>query len=64
MLEFGVSKVVPLDSEGKETMTVTGIDANHIPGSLMFIFEGYFGVIVHTGDFRYGLGYNYSFIYF
>lgn len=45
--------VINLDEAGKETMTVTLIDANHCPGSVMFIFEGYFGKILYTGDFRY-----------
>ena len=34
-------------------MTVTAMNANHCPGSLMFLFEGYFGRILYTGDFRY-----------
>ncbi|XP_065838693.1 5' exonuclease Apollo-like isoform X2 [Oscarella lobularis] len=41
---------------GKETMTVTAYNANHIAGSLMFLFEGYFGTILHTGDIRYKSG--------
>ncbi|XP_026568737.1 5' exonuclease Apollo isoform X1 [Pseudonaja textilis] len=52
-LEVGNSHVVALDDIGRETMTVTLIDANHCPGSVMFLFEGYFGVILYTGDFRY-----------
>ncbi|XP_077191062.1 5' exonuclease Apollo [Paroedura picta] len=52
-LEVGQSHVMPMDSIGQETMTVTLIDANHCPGSVMFLFEGYFGVILYTGDFRY-----------
>ncbi|XP_048351688.1 5' exonuclease Apollo [Sphaerodactylus townsendi] len=54
-LEVGESHVLPMDEIGKETVTVTLIDANHCPGSVMFLFEGYFGVILYTGDFRYNL---------
>ena len=36
-----------------ETVTVTPIDANHCPGAAMFLFEGHFGRILYTGDFRY-----------
>ena len=50
-LDEGV--IIKLDEAGKETMTVTLVDANHCPGSVMFIFEGYFGRILYTGDFRY-----------
>ncbi|XP_070601759.1 5' exonuclease Apollo isoform X2 [Erythrolamprus reginae] len=52
-LAVGDSHVVALDDIGRETMTVTLIDANHCPGSVMFLFEGHFGVILYTGDFRY-----------
>ena len=34
-------------------MQVKIIDANHCPGSCMFLLEGYFGTILHTGDFRF-----------
>jgi DNA cross-link repair 1B protein len=28
------------------------MDANHILGSVMILFKGYFGTILHTGDMR------------
>ncbi|CAI9552692.1 unnamed protein product [Staurois parvus] len=52
-LEVGVCHMLPLDDCGIETVAVTLIDANHCPGSVMFLFEGYFGAILYTGDFRY-----------
>jgi hypothetical protein len=44
---------VNLDTFGKATMQVTLIDANHCPGSCMFLLQGYFGNILLSGDFRF-----------
>ncbi|XP_076915229.1 uncharacterized protein LOC143574511 [Bidens hawaiensis] len=35
-----------------ESFNVTAFDANHCPGAVMFLFEGAFGNILHTGDCR------------
>ncbi|XP_078276705.1 5' exonuclease Apollo [Rhinoraja longicauda] len=52
-LDVGESHLLYLDEVGKEAMTVTLIDSNHCPGSVMFLFDGYFGTILYTADFRY-----------
>lgn len=42
-----------LDKEKRLHCTVRLFDANHIFGSMMFLFEGYFGRYLHTGDMRF-----------
>lgn len=52
-LETGCSHILYVDSDQIEQMSVTVINAHHCPGSVMFFFEGYFGKILYTGDFRF-----------
>ncbi|KAK1226982.1 hypothetical protein PQX77_010050 [Marasmius sp. AFHP31] len=44
----------PFDVEYAEggNVLITAIDANHCPGSVMYLIEGRQGTILHTGDFR------------
>ncbi|XP_047737970.1 5' exonuclease Apollo isoform X2 [Hyalella azteca] len=53
IVEAGTSVEVPLDLTGQNKALVTAIDANHVPGAVMFLLQGYFGTILYTGDFRY-----------
>jgi DNA cross-link repair 1B protein len=54
VLEEDKTHNIPLDMNSRKvTMQVTLIDANHCPGACMFLLEGYFGTILHTGDFRF-----------
>ena len=53
-LKLNVPHELPLcqGSDGP-TVTVTLMVANHVPGSVMFAFSGFFGNILDTADFRY-----------
>ena len=52
-LPLDQSVTIPLDERGTEFVTVTLLDANHCPGAVMLLLEGYFGRILYTGDFRF-----------
>ena len=51
-LEIGPVHRILLGSAGGLEIEVCLVDANHVPGSVMFIFSGYFGTLLYTGDFR------------
>ena len=43
---------IPLNENTGVTCTLVLLDANHILGSTMIFLKGYFGTVLHTGDFR------------
>ena len=52
-LEVGESRILHVDTlKERVSISVSVLDANHCPGSAMFLFVGYFGRILYTGDFR------------
>ena len=51
-LEYDEPRQIHIDCPGHVVITVTAVDSCHCPGSAMYLFQGYFGTILHTGDFR------------
>ena len=43
---------LPLGADGVN-VRVSLIDANHVHGAVMFVFQGFFGHVLYTSDFRY-----------
>lgn len=52
-LDLDKAYEIYLNSEKSLKATVTLYDANHIIGSVMFLFAGYFGRVFHSADFRF-----------
>ncbi|CAE6386262.1 unnamed protein product [Rhizoctonia solani] len=52
LLALPLNTPTKLDIGPNETAIVTLLDANHCPGSVMFLIEGKRGAILHTGDIR------------
>ena len=42
-----------MNSSKSLSIEVTFFDSNHCPGSIMILFKGYMGTVLHTGDMRF-----------
>lgn len=52
-LDLQKTYTIDLDKDSKNQMDLTLYDSNHCIGGAMYLMEGYFGTILHTGDFRF-----------
>ena len=59
-LEYEEAATIYVEGGGgvQTSFVVTAYDAMHCPGSAMFLFEGSFGTILYSGDFRYVHAYH------
>ena len=51
-----MAKTRQAEGEIDTEITVTFFDANHCPGAVMILFQGYMGTVLHTGDCRFNPG--------
>lgn len=52
-LEMNTKHTIVINQESGLSVDVYLFDAYHIPGSVMYLFKGFMGAILHTGDFRF-----------
>ena len=52
-LEMDTKHTIVINKDTGLTVDVYLFDAFHIPGSVMYLFQGFMGTILHTGDFRF-----------
>ncbi len=52
-MDYNVPYEIVLNEEHDISVSVVFLDANHIVGSSMILFKGYFGTVLYTGDMRY-----------
>ncbi|KAI0793527.1 beta-lactamase-like protein [Abortiporus biennis] len=49
---LGLNTPTEVELDGTMKVKITTLDANHCPGSVMYLVEGPLGTVLHTGDFR------------